>query len=73
MSEILKEKVKDKLLEAAINYYEAERSCCGLVVPQKWKDDRNNAYNEFIWRCQDYETVNYCNNIDMNELNYTYL
>ena len=72
MSDDLKEKVKDKLLEAAINYYEAERACCELVVPQKWKDDRNNAYNEFIWRCQDYETVKDCTNIDLNKLNNKY-
>ena len=50
----LRQKVQDALLKSAIDYYEAERACCEMAVPQQWKDDRKKAYDEFIWRCQDY-------------------
>lgn len=71
----LQEKVKDALITSAINYYEAERACCEIVVPQQWKDDKQKAYNEFIWRCQDYQVVNESDNIDLidlAELNFDY-
>ena len=69
----LRQKVQDALLKSAINYYEAERACCELVVPQSWKDDKKKAYDEFIWRCQDYQLVNDSNNIDLSELTYDYI
>ena len=34
---------------------------------------RKKAYDEFIWRCQDYQIVNESDNIDLEELNYNYL
>ena len=68
----LRQKVQAKLLEASINYYEAERALCELVAPQQWKDDRQKAYNEFIWRCQDYELVNESDEVDPDDLNYEY-
>ena len=71
----LREKVKNALIASAINYYEAERACCEIVVPQQWKDDKQKAYNEFIWRCQDYQVVNESDNIDLidlAELNFDY-
>jgi hypothetical protein len=69
----LRQKVQDALLKSAVNYYEAERACCEMSVPQQWKDDRKKAYDEFIWRCQDYEIVNESDNIDLVDLNYDYL
>lgn len=69
----IKQKVQEKLLDACGRYYEAERACCEMSVPQQWKDDRQKAYNEFIWRCQDYQIVNESDNIDLAELNYDYL
>ena len=69
----LRQKVQNTLLKSAINYYEAERACCEIHVPQQWKDDRNKAYDEFIWRCQDYQIVNESDNIDLEYLNYNYL
>ena len=69
----LRKKVRDALLKSAIDYYEAERACCEMTVPQQWKDDRKKAYDEFIWRCQDYEIVNESDNIDLEDLNYDYL
>ena len=69
----LRQRVKDALLKSAIDYYEAERACCEIAAPQQWKDDRKKAYDEFIWRCQDYEIVNESDNIDSEELNYNYL
>lgn len=69
----LRQKVQNALLKSAIDYYEAERACCEMAVPQQWKDDRNKAYDEFIWRCQDYQIVNESDNIDLEELNYNYL
>lgn len=69
----LRQKVQDALLKSAVDYYEAERACCEMAVPQQWKDDRNKAYDEFIWRCQDYQIVNESDNIDLEELNYNYL
>ena len=71
----LREKVKDALIMSAINYYEAELACCEMVVPQQWKDDKQKAYNEFIWRCQDYQVINESDNIDLidlAELNFDY-
>lgn len=68
----LREKVKDTLITSAINYYEAERACCEIVVPQQWEADRKKAYNEFICRCQDYQVVNESDNIDLAELNFVY-
>ena len=69
----LRQKVQNALLKSAIDYYEAERACCEMAVPQQWKDDRNKAYDEFIWRCQDYQIVNESDNIDLGDLNYDYL
>lgn len=69
----LRQKVQNALFKSAIDYYEAERACCEMAVPQQWKDDRNKAYDEFIWRCQDYQIVNESDNIDLEELNYNYL
>ena len=68
----LRQKVQNALLKSAIDYYEAERALCEPAAPQSWKDDRNKAYNEFIWRCQDYQIVNESDNIDLEDLNYTY-
>ena len=68
----LRQKVQNFLLKSAINYYEAERACCEISVPQQWKDDRKKAYDEFIWRCQDYELVNESDEIDLDELNFEY-
>ena len=61
----LRQKVQGALLKSAIDYYEAERACCEMAAPQQWKDDRNKAYDEFIWRCQDYQIVNESDNIDL--------
>ena len=69
----LRQKVQDALLKSAIDYYEAERALCEICAPQQWKDDRQKAYNEFIWRCQDYQIVNESDNIDLEDLNYNYL
>lgn len=69
----LRQKVQDALLKSAIDYYEAERACSEMVVPQSWKDDRKKAYDEFIWRCQDYQLVNDSDDIDLSELNYDYI
>ena len=69
----LRKKVQDALSKSAIDYYEAERACCEMVVPQQWENDRKKAYDEFIWRCQDYQLVNESNSIDLSELNYDYL
>lgn len=68
----LRQKVQNALLKSAVDYYGAERALCELAAPQSWKDDRNKAYNEFIWRCQDYQIVNESDNIDLEDLNYTY-
>ena len=69
----LRQKIRDALLKSAIAYYEAELACCEIVVPQSWKDDRNKAYDEFIWRCQDYQLINDSDDIDLAELNYDYI
>ena len=69
----LRQKVQNALLKSAINYYEAARACCEISVPQQWIDDRKKAYDEFIWRCQDYEIVNESDNINLEYLNYNYL
>lgn len=69
----LRQKIQDALLKSAIDYYEAERALCEPAAPQSWKDDRNKAYDEFIWRCQDYQLINDSDDIDLAELNYDYI
>ena len=69
----LRQKIQEALLKSAVDYYEAERACCEIVVPQTWKDDRKKAYDEFIWHCQDYQLINDSDDIDLAELNYDYI
>lgn len=69
----LRQKIQDALLKSAIAYYEAELACYEPAAPQSWKDDRNKAYDEFIWRCQDYQLINDSDDIDLEELNYDYI
>lgn len=69
----LRQKVQNALLKSAIDYYEAERALCELAAPQSWKDKAKTAWEEFVWRCQDYQIVNESDNIDLEELNYDYL
>jgi hypothetical protein len=69
----LRQKVRDALVKSAIDYYEAERACYEIYVPRQWEDDKKKAYNEFIERCQDYETVNESDDINLDDLNYDYL
>ena len=68
----LRQKVQDALLKSAIDYYEAERALCEPAAPKQWEDNRDKAYDEFIWRCQDYQEVNDSDDIDLTELNYDY-
>ena len=53
----IKQKVQEKLLNACKRHYEAELALCELVIPQSWKDEAKNAWEEFVWRYQDYELV----------------
>ena len=69
----LRQKVQDAFLKSAIDYYEAERALCEPAAPQSWKDEAKAAWEEFVWRCQDYQIVNESDNIDLEELNYNYL
>ena len=69
----LRQKVQDAFLKSAIDYYEAERALCEPAAPQSWKDEAKAAWEEFVWRCQDYQIVNESDNIDLVELNYDYL
>ena len=69
----LRQKVQDAFLKSAIDYYEAERALCEPAAPQSWKDEAKAAWEEFVWRCQDYQIVNESDNIDLEDLNYNYL
>lgn len=70
--ETLRKKVQDALIKSAIEYYEACRACCEIAVPQQQKDDLKKAYDEFIWRCQDYEIVNESDSVNLEDLDYDY-
>lgn len=70
--EVLRNKVQNALIKSAIEYYESARACCEMSVPQQWIYDRKKAYDEFIWRCQDYEIVNESDSINLEDLNYDY-
>ena len=68
--ESIKQKVQEKLIKACRKYFDAELSLCEVCVPQSWQDDHKKAYNEFIWRCQDYiavfEDIGDITDIDLN-------
>lgn len=68
----VRKKVAEKLLEASLNYYEAERACCEMNVPQEWKEDKKKLYDTFIWTCQDYIVLNESDEVEEDELNYCY-
>ena len=53
----IKQKVQEKLLDACERLYESERALCEPAAPQSWKDEAKEAWNEFVWRYQDYELV----------------
>ena len=53
----IKQKVLEKFLNACERHYEAELALCESVVPQSWKDEAKTAFEEFVWRYQDYELV----------------
>lgn len=53
----IKQKVLEKLLNACKNHYEAELALCEPVAPQSWKDEAKAAFDEFVWRYQDYQLV----------------
>ena len=68
----IKQKVQEKLLNACERHYEAERALCKIAAPQSWKDEAQAAWEEFVWRYQDYELVFKCGGIDIttDDLNY---
>lgn len=67
----IKQKVQEKLLNACERHYEAERALCELAAPQPWKDEAKAAWDEFVWRYQDYELVfKYDMDITDEDLNY---
>ena len=67
----IKQKVQEKLLNACERLYEAERALCEPAAPQSWKDEAKAAWEEFVWRYQDYELVFKCDmNITNDNLNY---
>ena len=53
----IKQKVQEKLLNACERHCEAERALCEPAAPQSWKDEAKAAWEEFVWRYQDYELV----------------
>ena len=66
----IKQKVQEKLLNACKRHYEAERALCEPAAPQSWKDEAWAAWEEFVWRYQDYELVFGDMNITKDDLNY---
>lgn len=68
----IKPKVQEKLLKACTRLYEAERALCEIAAPQSWKDEAKAAWEEFVWRYQDYELVvlENCGDISDEDLNY---
>jgi hypothetical protein len=67
----IKQRVQEKLLDACVRHYEAERALCEIAAPQSWKDEAKAAWEEFVWRCQDYELVFKCGiDITKEDLNY---
>lgn len=67
----IKSKVIEKVLEACKKLYNAELALCEPAAPQSWKDEAKSAWEEFVWRWQDYELVSEDSmNIKTDELNY---
>lgn len=53
----IKQKALEKFLNACKNHYETERALCEPCAPQSWKEDAKTAWDEFVWRYQDYQLV----------------
>ena len=71
--ETIKQKITDELLKACKHLYDSELALCEPEAPQSWKDDAKHAWEEFVWRYQDFELINdSTGEIDENELNYNY-
>lgn len=67
----IKQKVQEKLLNSCERLYESKRALCKPAAPQSWKDEAKEAWNEFVWRYQDYELVFKCDmDITNDDLNY---
>lgn len=68
----IKQKVQEKLLNACKRHYEAEAALCEIVVPQSWKDEAKAAWEEFVYRYQDYDLVFNSDGIEITDedLNY---
>lgn len=71
--ELLRTQTRDNLLKACKELYYSELALCEPYPPKEWKDDNKKAWDEFIWRYQDYELVNEKEDeVNMEELNYDY-
>ena len=68
---VIKPKVQEKMLKACRRYYNAEMALCEIAAPQSWKDEAKAAWEEFVWRNQDYELVfEYDKPITIDDLNF---
>ena len=66
-----KQSVQEKLIKACGRLYESEKALCEPVVPQSWKDEAKAAWEEFVWRYQDYQLVfENAYDITADDLNY---
>lgn len=67
----IRQSVKEKLIKACGILYESERALCEPAIPQSWKDEAKEAWEEFVWRYQDYQLVfEDTYDITANDLNY---
>lgn len=53
----IRQSVQEKLINTCGRLYESERALCEPAAPQLWEDETKAAWNEFVWRYQDYQLV----------------
>lgn len=53
----IRQSVQEKLIKACGRLYESERALCEPAIPQSWENEAKAAWEEFVWRYQDYQLV----------------
>lgn len=73
--ESLKGKVIQELLNACLEHYNAELALCEPARPRGAEERSSEAYNKFVWHCQDYIDIlsSDADSIAEIELNFNYL
>ena len=53
----IRNSVQEKFIKACGRLYKSETALCEPAIPQSWEDEAEAAWDEFVWRYQDYQLV----------------